>query len=174
MGPRSSIDYYAVLEVRPDASQAEVRAAYLRLSKQFHPDRVGLAASILRWRKANAQMARINAAYEVLGDERKRAGYDGARRRAPGGGHKPPTGPAVFRPPRLRRRRSLAPLAIGILIAVGIVSVLVAVGVEYFTRLGSHRPPREPVPAARRSGELDSPLPPAHPGMLAPPGAPAF
>ncbi len=52
------IDPFAVLGVAPDASAEEVAAAYRRLAKRWHPDRVGSQGS--------ARMAEINAAYDLL------------------------------------------------------------------------------------------------------------
>ena len=57
-------DPYAVLEVSPTATAAEIKAAYRRLVKQHHPDAGGDDQRILA----------LNAAWEVLGDaERRRA-----------------------------------------------------------------------------------------------------
>lgn len=60
-------DYYAILGVKKDATQTEVKAAYLRLSKALHPDVNPHGAAL---------MQAVNAAYEVLGDAKKRAAYD--------------------------------------------------------------------------------------------------
>jgi hypothetical protein len=59
---------YDLLGVSPDASADEVRAAYRRAARAHHPDRHGDAAS--------AQMADINHAWRMLGDERRRREYD--------------------------------------------------------------------------------------------------
>lgn len=62
-------NYYETLKVSPNASQAEIKQAYRRLVKQYHPD-------------SNRQIAdrehilRINAAYEVLKDTKSRQNYD--------------------------------------------------------------------------------------------------
>ena len=64
-------DPYAVLEVSPTATAAEIKAAYRRLVKQHHPDAGGDDQRILA----------LNAAWEVLGDaERRRAVTTGPRR----------------------------------------------------------------------------------------------
>jgi hypothetical protein len=62
-------DYYRILGVDHFASQEEIRSAYIRLAKQFHPD-LHQSADGERWMKL------INEAYEVLGDKRKRVLYD--------------------------------------------------------------------------------------------------
>lgn len=54
----------AILELPPDASAAEVRAAYKHLCKRYHPDR--FAGDAERTRVANELLTRINAAYELL------------------------------------------------------------------------------------------------------------
>jgi hypothetical protein len=59
---------YDLLGVAPDASAADVRAAYRRAARAHHPDRHG--------EQAATRMAAVNAAWEVLGDPRRRAEYD--------------------------------------------------------------------------------------------------
>ena len=63
-------DPYAVLEVSPTATAAEIKAAYRRLVKQHHPDAGGDDQRILA----------LNAAWEVLGDAERRRAYDRTRR----------------------------------------------------------------------------------------------
>lgn len=59
--------------MRPDAGQQEIRAAYLKLMRDSHPDhRPGDARAEDRARAANA-------AWEVLGDSARRAAYDRLR-----------------------------------------------------------------------------------------------
>lgn len=66
-------DHYEVLGVSPAASRQEVRAAYLRVVREHHPDhRPGDATSEETVRAANA-------AWEVLGDDDRRAAYDRLR-----------------------------------------------------------------------------------------------
>ena len=63
-------DYYATLGVAKGASAKEVRQAYRRLARQYHPDvNPGDAA-------AEARFKEINGAYEVLSDSDKRKKYD--------------------------------------------------------------------------------------------------
>ena len=70
-----SADHYAILGVAPTAQPAAIRAAYLALMREFHPDRnPGPAAS--------ERTQSIIAAYKVLGDFDSRQEYDWGRRRA--------------------------------------------------------------------------------------------
>ncbi|MBE9008734.1 J domain-containing protein [Pseudanabaenaceae cyanobacterium LEGE 13415] len=64
-----SLNHYQVLDLDPTATQAEIKQAYRRLAKQFHPDR-NLATS------SHEKISQINAAYEVLGDPQRRRSYD--------------------------------------------------------------------------------------------------
>ena len=63
-------DYYRILGVERNASQADIKKAYRRLARQYHPDvRPGDKAAEERFKE-------INEAYEVLGDPEKRKRYD--------------------------------------------------------------------------------------------------
>ncbi len=64
------IDYYKILGVKKDIPQADIRAAYRKRSKQFHPDLHPDDP------KAKAKFQMLNEAYEVLNDPEKRAKYD--------------------------------------------------------------------------------------------------
>jgi len=62
-------NYYKTLQVNPAASLAEIKQAYRRLVKLYHPDSNSERAD-------HEQIIRINAAYEVLGDITRRQSYD--------------------------------------------------------------------------------------------------
>lgn len=62
-------NHYETLDIDPAASQAEIKQAYRRMAKQFHPD-------INREIANNDCITRINAAYEILGDPQRRQSYD--------------------------------------------------------------------------------------------------
>ncbi len=62
-------DYYEVLDVPRDASTDDVKKAYRRLARQYHPD-------VNRESGAEERFKEINEAYEVLTDGDKRAAYD--------------------------------------------------------------------------------------------------
>jgi molecular chaperone DnaJ len=65
-------NHYQVLGLRTDATQAEIKQAYRKLAKQFHPDRFpGVDQSA-----NHDRIVAINVAYEVLGDLKRRQDYD--------------------------------------------------------------------------------------------------
>ncbi len=63
-------DPYDVLGVAKSASPAEIKKAYRQLAKKFHPDRNKDDA------KAKERFSEINSAYEIVGDETKKAQFD--------------------------------------------------------------------------------------------------
>lgn len=62
-------DYYEILGVAKDASQEDIKKAYRRLAKKYHPD-------VCKEPDANEKFAEIQVAYDCLGDPEKRANYD--------------------------------------------------------------------------------------------------
>lgn len=65
-----SPNYYVILEVKRSASQAELKAAYRRLARRYHPDQNQGDP------EAEERFKRVAAAYEVLGDPQRRLFYD--------------------------------------------------------------------------------------------------
>jgi curved DNA-binding protein len=78
-------DYYETLGVKPEASAADIKAAYRRLARKYHPD-------VSKEADAEERFKAVNEAHEVLGDADKRAHYDRLR----AGGYR---GGEEFRPP---------------------------------------------------------------------------
>jgi len=66
----ASNNYYDILGVKRDASEKEIKQAYRRLARKYHPD-VNPGD-----KSAEAMFKEINAAYEVLSDKEKRQKYD--------------------------------------------------------------------------------------------------
>jgi molecular chaperone DnaJ len=64
-------DLYRILGVTPRATANEIKSAYRRLARMYHPD-------VSSSPDANASFARINEAYQILNDPRRRAYYDEA------------------------------------------------------------------------------------------------
>jgi DnaJ-class molecular chaperone len=64
-------DYYGILGLPRNASDAEIKKAYRKLAMQYHPDR---NPGKEKW--ANEKFKEINEAYGVLGDPQKRKQYD--------------------------------------------------------------------------------------------------
>lgn len=60
---------YTTLGVAQNATQDEIKKAYRKLARQYHPD-------INKAKDAEEKFKEINAAYEILSDEKKRAQYD--------------------------------------------------------------------------------------------------
>lgn len=64
-------DYYGILGIPRNASDAEIKKAYRKLAMRYHPDR-----NPGREKWANERFKEINEAYGVLGDPQKRKQYD--------------------------------------------------------------------------------------------------
>lgn len=62
-------DYYEILGVKRDAKEAEIKSAYRKLARKYHPD-------VNKDKSAVDKFKDINEAYEVLSDKDKRARYD--------------------------------------------------------------------------------------------------
>ncbi len=68
-------NYYEILGVEKTATADELKLAYRKLAKKYHPD-MYVSASEQEKKDAEAKFKDINHAYEVLSDPQKRAAYD--------------------------------------------------------------------------------------------------
>jgi curved DNA-binding protein CbpA len=65
---------YSALDVEEDATEEEIRRAYLRLARELHPDLTGGD------RRKTERLKLVTAAYRVVGDKGRRAEYDKIRK----------------------------------------------------------------------------------------------
>ena len=78
-------DYYKTLGVKPDASADEIKRAFRKGARKYHPD-------VNKDADADTNFKAVNEAYEVLKDPEKRAAYDQL-------GKEPPPGNGRYQPP---------------------------------------------------------------------------
>lgn len=71
------LDYFQILKVEQSVSPAELKAAYYRESRTYHPDRFFSAPDSDGKRAIEKIYRRVNEAYVVLRDDAKRAKYTG-------------------------------------------------------------------------------------------------
>ena len=92
-------DYYATLGVPKNASEADIKKAFRKLAREYHPD-------VAKDKKqAEEKFKEVNEAYEVLGDPEKRKRYDQLGADWKGGGEfRPPPGWEQFTGGRTYRR----------------------------------------------------------------------
>src|SRR3989344_649805 len=62
-------DYYKILGVSKNASKEDIKKAYKKLAKQYHPD-------LNKDKNAESKFKEINEAAAVLGDDKKKEQYD--------------------------------------------------------------------------------------------------
>jgi curved DNA-binding protein len=76
-------DYYKVMGVARDATEAQIKQAYRKLARKYHPD-------VSKEKDAEARFKEVGEAYEVLKNAEKRAAYDQLGQHRPGEQFRPP------------------------------------------------------------------------------------
>src|SRR5580658_4813426 len=92
MATTTKQDYYELLGVARSAAVKDIRAAYRKLARKYHPDLNPGDKS------AEEKFKQIQEAYEVLSDAKKRQMYDQFGFNVPGAGGGPPPGPGGASP----------------------------------------------------------------------------
>lgn len=67
-------DYYKILDITEFSTSEEIKSAYRKLARRWHPDVAGSSVEVI------AKFKEINEAYEILSDSVKKADYDKARK----------------------------------------------------------------------------------------------
>jgi curved DNA-binding protein CbpA len=101
MSSERAQDPYEVLQVRPDADQLVIRAAYRALAGRYHPDNDSSSSSTRR-------MAELNAAYSQIGTPERRAVYDALQRHLAAVATVRPHSPQPTPPTRVAHRAAVA------------------------------------------------------------------
>ncbi|NLG63824.1 MAG: molecular chaperone DnaJ [Candidatus Cloacimonetes bacterium] len=99
MAATASKDYYQILGVSENASADEIKKAYRRLAKQYHPDANPDDP------QAAERFKEVGEAYSVLSDDKKRRQYDQMRKMGPLGGFGFGRGAAGARPGTVHEER---------------------------------------------------------------------
>src|SRR5262245_11677885 len=76
-------DYYKILGVPRDAGEDEIKKAYRKLARKYHPD-------VSKEANAKEKFQEVSEAYETLKDQEKRAAYDSLGSHRPGQDFRPP------------------------------------------------------------------------------------
>src|SRR5436190_21692656 len=76
-------DYYAILGVKRDAGADDIKTAYRKLARKYHPD-------VSKEKDAEEKFKEMSEAYETLKDPEKRAAYDELGTHRPGEEFRPP------------------------------------------------------------------------------------
>ena len=135
-------DHYKTLGVAKGASDAEIKRAYRKLARQWHPD-VNASA------QAVGQFKRVNEAYQTLSDPAKRRAYDALAEGA-GFGGRAASGPGRRPNPGGSRRPAGAGFTGTPIIDDLFAEFFGAGGFDPFDSVGREAAPRRPAARARR------------------------
>lgn len=100
MKPDRSVDYYALLEIGPSATEADIKKAWHEQIQVWHPDRFSHSPALHK--KAETRTQLLNQAYQTLSDPTSRARYDATQGVASAPSAAPPprsTPPSQTTPP---------------------------------------------------------------------------
>jgi curved DNA-binding protein CbpA len=123
----AAANYYELLHISPAASQQELRQAFRRLSKHYHPDTTSLPKE-----QAQEGFRRLQQAYFTLSDAQRRGAYDASLKAKAMAPVPVPVRPAAVRPPSVRRALSGGEWFALLLLALAVVfSLVLGVGVAW-------------------------------------------
>ncbi len=105
MRDERTTNYYAVLELSPTATEAEIKRAWHEHMQVWHPDRFVHSPTLHR--KAEARTQLINQAYQTLSAPLARTRYDATRQQAPSATPSPRPSPSPRPQPAPRTRQEL-------------------------------------------------------------------
>lgn len=112
-----TVDYYAELGVRPEATATEIAARYRTLVKTLHPDAKPADPA------ASERFSRVTVAYRILADADRRRAYDEGRTRATAPVAAPAQSPPSTRGARWAVAGGIACLVLGLVATALIVSL---------------------------------------------------
>ena len=160
--------WYDVLEVHELASAEQIRSAYLKLAREYHPDRVPEHLTKLRF-DAEEKFKQVQEAWTVLGNPARRRLYDLAGRRQEAPSAPPPSQPTHAPVARdgildlLRHRQGVVKWTLLVLIAT---LVLVVIGEVAISRESANSPDTTTVeitkPDKKGGGAYEFNVPPRH------------
>jgi curved DNA-binding protein CbpA len=78
-----TLDYYQILNVPDNSSSYQIKLSYFRLAREYHPDCFSKDLPSDIKKKIEDVLAHITAAYDTLGDEKKKQDYDSTREASP-------------------------------------------------------------------------------------------
>jgi len=161
--------WYEILEVHELASAEQIRSAYLKMAREYHPDRVPEHLTKLRF-DAEDKFKQVQEAWTVLGNPARRRLYDLAGRRQDVPSSPPPSQPTHAPVPRkgildlLRHSQDIVKWALLVMIAT---LILVVIGEVAISRESANSPDTTTVEITKpdkkgASGAYEFNVPPRH------------